>query len=111
MAAARLLSGKGGVRYADDSDEEQGGEQPGAKRQRRTTASNALTDDRFGAMFKDREFEIDMDSEEYKQLHPNAGVSGSRFKKWGRYLTHTLVPILLSTDHTLPPSIPHYKEL
>lgn len=62
------------MRAAVDEDSDGGGGgQPGAKRQRRAV-SNALTDDRFGAMFQDREFEIDMDSEEYKQLHPNAGV-------------------------------------
>ena len=71
-----MMAGKGATRQpaADDSDAEdaaEAGQQPAAKKPRK--AANALTDDRFAAMFADQEFEIDMDSEEYKQLHPNAG--------------------------------------
>jgi ribosome biogenesis protein ENP2 len=84
-AAARLLSKKGGAALpasAADSDEEEAEAAvpeadgtPAAKRQR-TAAANPLTDDRFASMFRDRDFEIDMESEEYKLLHPNAGVAG-----------------------------------
>ena len=84
-AAARLLSRKGGAAVsqpAADSDDEEvvvegdslpADGQPAAKRQRRAQA-NPLTDDRFASMFRDRDFEIDMESEEYKLLHPNAGA-------------------------------------
>ena len=81
-AAARLLSKKGAAalaRPAADSDDEEpeadvpADGQPSAKRQRRA-AANPLTDDRFVSMFRDRNFEIDMESDEYKLLHPNAGV-------------------------------------
>ena len=85
-AAARLLSNKGGAALAApaaDSDDEEVVEadsmadgQPAAKRQRKA-AANPLTDDRFALMFRDRDFEIDMESDEYKLLHPNAGVQGS----------------------------------
>lgn len=84
-AAARLLSRKGGaaVPAADSDDEEADGVgspadgQPAAKRQRKAPA-NPLTDDRFASMFRDQDFEIDMESEEYKLLHPNAGAGSTR---------------------------------
>jgi NUC153 domain len=34
---------------------------------------DVLTDSRFAAMFENRDFEVDLDADEYKQLHPNAG--------------------------------------
>jgi len=35
-------------------------------------AAGLLKDERFAAMFKDRDFEVDEDSETYRALHPNA---------------------------------------
>ena len=35
---------------------------------------DVLTDSRFAAMFENRDFEVDLDADEYKQLHPNAGA-------------------------------------
>lgn len=34
---------------------------------------DVLSDSRFAAMFEERDFEVDLDADEYKQLHPNAG--------------------------------------
>jgi NUC153 domain len=34
---------------------------------------DVLTDSRFAAMFENRDFEVDLDADDYKQLHPNAG--------------------------------------
>lgn len=34
---------------------------------------DVLSDSRFAAMFENRDFEVDLDADEYKQLHPNAG--------------------------------------
>lgn len=44
---------------------------PQAKRVR---PGDVLTDSRFAAMFENRDFEVDLDADEYKQLHPNAGA-------------------------------------
>jgi ribosome biogenesis protein ENP2 len=40
------------------------------------TASNPLGDDRFADLFKDSEFEIDMESREYKLHHPTEVKKG-----------------------------------
>ena len=40
-----------------------------------------MRDDRFGAMFKDEDFEIDETSEHYKLLHPNAAKVDARKKR------------------------------
>ncbi len=41
---------------------------------KRPRPGDPLSDPCFASMFEQREFEIDPDSEEYKQLHPNAGA-------------------------------------
>ena len=40
-----------------------------------------MRDDRFGALFKDEDFEIDEKSEHYKLLHPNAAKVDARKKR------------------------------
>jgi ribosome biogenesis protein ENP2 len=39
---------------------------------------NPLGDDRFGQLFKDADFEIDLESEEYLRLHPAVNKKGSK---------------------------------
>lgn len=39
-----------------------------------TAARSALGDERFGRLFQDPNFAIDESAEEYRLLHPNAGV-------------------------------------
>ena len=105
VAAARLMSKKGGAALpapaADSDDDEPDAEGaadglPAAKRQRKA-AANPLTDDRFASMFRDRDFEIDMESEEYKLLHPNAGVAGT-VHLIQAYLVWHPRPVLCATD-------------
>ena len=45
---------------------------PGKKAKK--SAGTLLQDERFRALFEDQAFAIDEQSEEYKALHPNAGV-------------------------------------
>ena len=77
--AAKLASGqktasfKTGDADADFDNEELEGE-PGIK-------NELMRDDRFGAMFKDEDFEIDETSEHYKLLHPNAAKVDARKKR------------------------------
>lgn len=59
----RRKSGSG-AKYEDEEEAEDDAAAGGAK--------GLLTDDRFGAMFKDSAFEVDQDSDAYKTLHPNA---------------------------------------
>lgn len=67
VAARALQAQKRGAPHPAE-DTEDG---PDAKKPRRT---DVLSDPRFAAMFEERAFEIDPDSEEYKALHPNAGA-------------------------------------
>lgn len=62
MAARALAAQKRGAAMPADGE-------GGGKRAK----GDVLSDPRFAAMFEQRDFEIDPDSEEYKQLHPNAG--------------------------------------
>lgn len=39
------------------------------------SSSNPLGDDRFGAMFKSADFEVDPESEEYARAHPTAMIA------------------------------------
>ena len=40
------------------------------KKKKKLEAQNVLADERFGAMFKRTEFQIDTESEEYRLLNP-----------------------------------------
>ena len=77
--AAKLASGektasfKTGDADADFDNEELEGE-PEIK-------NELMRDDRFGALFKDEDFEIDEKSEHYKLLHPNAAKVDARKKR------------------------------
>ena len=77
--AAKLASGektasfKTGDADADFDNEELEGE-PGIK-------NELMRDERFGALFKDADFEIDEKSEHYKLLHPNAAKVDARKKR------------------------------
>lgn len=46
----------------------------GAGKKDRQPATELLADERFKSLFEDKAFAIDEQSEEYKALHPNAGV-------------------------------------
>jgi len=64
VLAARLGSNEGAeVDGIDEDGDDVGTIAPGG---------SLLEDDRFAAMFKDEEFEIDEDDETYRMLHPNA---------------------------------------
>ena len=77
--AAKLASGekmasfKTGDADADADNEDLEGT-PGIK-------NELMRDDRFGALFKDEDFEIDERSEHYKLLHPNAANVDARRKR------------------------------
>ena len=47
---------------------------------KRVRPGDVLTDSRFAAMFENRDFEVDLDADEYKQLHPNAGEPSNTHK-------------------------------
>jgi len=57
---------------ASQAEAEEGADEAKGKRTRKP-AGDLLADDRFKALFENREFVIDEQSEEYKALHPNAG--------------------------------------
>ncbi|MCO5576347.1 hypothetical protein L7F22_030156 [Adiantum nelumboides] len=62
--AARLLADAGD--YAEsESDKETG------MKRKKSKKSNLLEDERFKAMFTDKAFEVDEESQEYRLLHPN----------------------------------------
>ncbi|KJE95639.1 nucleolar protein 10, variant 1 [Capsaspora owczarzaki ATCC 30864] len=51
-----------------------------AKKKAALQSSNPLTDDRFGAMFKNPEFEIDPESETFRILHPTLSKSTAQLQ-------------------------------
>ena len=63
--AQRLMDGEG-----DDSAGKKRKKKKG-ERDLDMGDANPMTDDRFSTMFKDQDFELDMQSEQYKLLHPS----------------------------------------
>lgn len=57
---------------ASQAEAEEGADEAKGKRAKKP-AGDLLADNRFKALFENKEFAIDEQSEEYKALHPNAG--------------------------------------